>query len=85
VSTLTVGATLEGRQITVTEKEQRLPGRWSVWSAANDAPGAHFITPVDGAARATGLKYAVVRATPPKAATEPLITLIRTDPPRSTR
>lgn len=30
-----------------------LPGRWSIWSKADTAPGAHFAVPLDDRARAT--------------------------------
>lgn len=59
------------------------PGRWSVWSQAADSPGAFFMVPADDDARALGLKYAVVRAISSAAAVKPVLSLVRTDPPRN--
>ncbi|MBB3040990.1 hypothetical protein [Nocardioides soli] len=56
-----------------------LPGRWSIWSQAAGAPGAHFAVPIDAAARETGVKYATVRITKPQGETE-RVQLIATDP-----
>lgn len=58
-----------------------LPGRWSVWSKADEGPGAHFFVPVDDAARATGVKYAVVRVQKRAGEVKDVLTLLRTDPP----
>jgi hypothetical protein len=60
-----------------------LRGRWSVWSQAADGPATFFLIPLDDEARATGIKYAVVRAL--RMASElsgPVIELVRTDPTR---
>lgn len=58
-----------------------LPGRWSVWSRTDEILAGYFLTPLDDAARATGIKYAVVQAVMGRAAAEPKLTLVRTDPP----
>ncbi len=63
-----------------TIKPPSLTGMWAVWSAAADAPGAYFITPVDAEARAQGIKYAVIRATQARDKAKPDLELIRTDP-----
>lgn len=59
-----------------------LVGTWSIWSQAAECPGGFFVIPADAPARAMGIKFAVVRATLPAAATEPLLELRRCDPPR---
>jgi hypothetical protein len=59
-----------------------LDGVWVVWSKADDAPGAYFITPVDETARAVGVKYAVIRAIQSRNESRPRLSLIRTDPAR---
>lgn len=56
-----------------------LPSKWSIWSQAGGSPGAHFVTPLDEAARATGIKYATVRITQPKGDTH-RVQLTATDP-----
>lgn len=59
----------------------QLEGSWSVWSQAAEGPGCYFVVPVDDAAQATGIKYAVIRAI--RTATSlkgPAIELVRTDP-----
>jgi hypothetical protein len=58
-----------------------LPGAWSIWSASDDGPGAHFAVPADDKARATGIKYAVVRITNRHQEARPVVELLRTDPP----
>jgi hypothetical protein len=57
-----------------------LSGHWSVWCSAADAPGAVFVVPADDQARATGIKYAVVKAIQKSTEATPTLTLIRTDP-----
>lgn len=57
-----------------------LDGRWSIWSAAADAPGAYFVTPIDDEARAVGAKFAVIRAIQRRDEGTPNLTLLRTDP-----
>lgn len=71
MSALTVGTVLELPD---------LPGRWSVWSPSADAPGAVFVTPTNDEARATGVKYAVVKAINKASQAKPEMTLLRTDP-----
>ena len=61
-----------------------LPGRWSSWSPAAEGPGAFFAVPADDEARATGVKYAVIRAIQKATDARPTLTLIRTDPPQET-
>lgn len=61
-----------------------LPGSWSVWSGAAEAPGGHFVVPADEAASATGIKYAVVRVIELRTEIRPTVALIRTDPPQET-
>ena len=60
----------------------RLPGRWSVWAKSGETPGAYFLVPVDDQAKAFGVKYAVIKATQKRSAAHPVITVIRTDPPK---
>lgn len=67
-----------GAQVEVPE----LPGKWSVWSQAADAPGAYFVVPLTPPARDVGLKYAVIRVIQKHAEPRPTIRLIRTDPHR---
>lgn len=74
--TLRVGAALKDKQA----KALGLPGTWSVWSQAGDAPGAHFILPADDQARALGVKYVVVRVVQRRDSVEPELSLIRSDP-----
>jgi hypothetical protein len=57
-----------------------LPGRWTVWSGHDDCPGAHAVVPSDDEARATGIKWAVVRITQAKTASVPFVQLRRTEP-----
>lgn len=56
-----------------------LPDHWSIWSKTDRCPGAHFAVPVDDDARATGVKYAVIRIVAPKDETT-RITLLDTEP-----
>lgn len=65
--------------VTFTEPAD-LPGKWQVWSQTGDSPGAHAFVPADETARATGIKYAIIRAKFTRGAARPLLTLIRTDP-----
>lgn len=58
-----------------------LPGRWQVWGQTNDGPGAHAFVPADDVARATGVKYAIIRVKFVRSAVEPVLTLLRVDPP----
>lgn len=60
-----------------------LPGRWTVWSKAADAPGAYFVVPADDEAHDLGLKVAVIKAVMGRSASQPALQLIRTDPPRN--
>lgn len=57
-----------------------LDGKWSVWSQADDAPGAYFLIPADEEALRTGIKFAVVKATMRRESHSPHLALIRTDP-----
>lgn len=61
-----------------------LPGHWSIWSPADDCPGAYFATPANDEARATGIKYAVVRITNAATEAKPRVELRRTDPANPT-
>ena len=63
-----------------TSRIPNVDGRWSVWSQSNESPGAHFLIPLDEDAKAVGAKYIVVRAVVKKGASEPLLTVIRSDP-----
>lgn len=56
-----------------------LPGKWSIWSQSDIAPGAHFAVPADEAARRTGVKYATVKVTEPRGE-GPRVQLIGCDP-----
>lgn len=56
-----------------------LPGRWSVWSKSDETPGAHFFVPLDDPARASGVKYAVVRVTNVQGVAEPRLSVLRTE------
>lgn len=76
MSALRVGAGLKADQA----KSINLPGSWSVWSQAGECPGGYFLTPADGDARATGLKYVVVRAAMGRSSAEPSLAIVRTDP-----
>lgn len=76
MSALHVGATLPTSQT----KPLNLPGSWSVWAQAGDCPGGYFLTPYDDTARATGLKYVVIKAVLRKTAVEPELSIVRTDP-----
>lgn len=67
-----------GAQVEVPE----LPGKWSVWSQAADAPGAYFVVPLTPPAHDMGLKYAVIRAIQKQTEPRPTIHLLRTDPHR---
>lgn len=60
-------------------KVEGLPGQWSVWSKAADAPGAYFVVANNEEARAVGIKYAVVRLINGRDLL-PVIELLRTDP-----
>lgn len=71
MSNLTVGAAVDVPE---------LPGRWSVWSACSEAPGAVFVVPADDKARSAGIKFAVVKAIQKAADNKPTITVVRTDP-----
>lgn len=62
-----------------------LDGTWSIWSKAAEAPGAHFAIPTDDQARATGVKYAVIKTVFDKQKAKHVTQLIRTDPTRSNR
>jgi len=55
-----------------------LPGKWSVWSKAADAPGAYFLVPLDDQARACGIQYAVVKAIQKRGKAHPELMLMRT-------
>lgn len=57
-----------------------LPGRWAVWSLHDDCPGAHTVVPSDEAARATGIRWAVVRIVQGKSAPDPSVSLRFTEP-----
>jgi hypothetical protein len=61
-----------------------LTGRWTVWSKSGEAPGAHFLVPSDSKARATGVKYAVVRVQTRAGQVKDQVDLLRTDPPLQT-
>lgn len=76
MSALHVGSLLSSGQ----SESVGLPGTWSVWSKAADAPGAYFLTPASDPARATGLKYVVVKAVMGRSAAEPALSIVRTDP-----
>lgn len=52
-----------------------LAGRWSIWSKSDECTGAHYVVPVDDAARSRG-KWATVKITRPKSSSEPLIVLL---------
>lgn len=67
-------------QVGSTTAVPELPGRWSVWSASGEAPGAHFVVPVDDEAKALGVKFASIRVTVLRGSHEPRIELLRTDP-----
>lgn len=71
----TVASRAAGREVS----QPGLPGRWSVWSQADQGPGAHFVVPVDDAARSTGVKFATVRITEP-AGEDARVLLMATDP-----
>lgn len=71
----TVASRAAGREVV----QPGLPGRWSVWSAADAGPGAHFVVPADDAARATGVKFATVRINEPAGETARVL-LLATDP-----
>lgn len=66
-------------------KIPELPGRWQVWSKAADQPGAVFAVPADDTARASGIKYAVVKSIQKATEGLPTVSLIRTDPPKELR
>jgi hypothetical protein len=72
----TMGALHIGSIMSVPE----VAGRWSVWSQSNEAPGAHFLIPIDDEAKAIGAKYLVIRAVHKRDSTYPLITVLRADP-----
>lgn len=58
----------------------QLTGTWSVWSKAAETPGAYFVVPADDQARATGVKYAVVKAMQRADQGRTQVTTLRTDP-----
>lgn len=56
-----------------------LAGRWTVWSQSDECPGGRFLVPADNVARATNVKYAVVKVTHPKACADPTVQLVRVE------